>query len=85
MWSSIVEKIFFCPPPFPPLCDPKFYPSPRALFLGTSLFEAFFPPSGKKSVPMCGSAVTKVNLNLQGRIIVQIMVVTYLYTYIHCP
>ena len=35
------------------LCDPKFYPSPRAILGGASLFEAFFPPSGKKSVPMC--------------------------------
>ncbi len=54
VWSSIVEKTFFCPPPLPPLCDPNFYPSPRAILKGTSLFEAFSPPSGKESVPMCG-------------------------------
>ena len=46
------RKFFFCSP-LPTLCDPKFYPSPRAILGGTSLFEAFFPPSGKKSVPMC--------------------------------
>ncbi len=47
VWSFIVEKIFFCPP-LPPLCDPKLYPSPRAILGGTSLFEAFSPPLWKK-------------------------------------
>ena len=47
---------FLLSPTLPPLHDPKFYPSPRAILGGvTSLFEAFFLPSGKKSVPMCGN------------------------------
>ncbi len=31
----------------------KSIPSPRAILGGTTNFEAFFPPSGKKSAPIC--------------------------------
>ena len=41
------------------LCDPKFYPSPRAILGSTSLFEAFFPPSGKSRCPCVSAMHTK--------------------------
>ncbi len=40
------EKIL---PPFL-LCDLKYYPSHRAIFGGTSLFEAFPPPGKRKKM-----------------------------------
>ena len=52
-------KVWFVPaPPLPPLYPSsrraKSIPSPRAIFGGITIFEAFFPSSGKKSAPMCG-------------------------------
>ncbi len=43
-------EIFLLSPPSP-LCDPKFYPFPRVILGGTSLFEAFFPPVEKSRCP----------------------------------
>ncbi len=61
--SHVFEKIpvfsykFFVCPPLPPLYPSprraKSIPSPRAIFGGITIFGAFFPPSGKKSAPMC--------------------------------
>ncbi len=52
------------PPPCPPMVPPlpplypsprraKSIPSPRAILGAITIFGAFFPPSGKKSAPMC--------------------------------
>ena len=44
----------FLPPLYPSPRRAKRIPSPRAIFGGITIFEAFFSPSGKKSAPMCG-------------------------------
>ena len=53
VWPSIVEKIYLSPPLPPSVCDPKFYPSPRASLgggcTGTSLhFLTHSSPLWKK-------------------------------------
>ncbi len=42
------------------LCDPKFYPSPRAILGSTSLYEAFFPPLEKVGAHVCLQCTQKV-------------------------
>ena len=44
------------------LCDPKFYPSPRAILGSTSLYEAFFPPLEKVGAHVCLQCTQKVPL-----------------------
>ncbi len=52
MWSSIVEKIFICPPPFPPSVTPNFTP-PLEPFFGVLHFLRHSPPPLEKSRCPC--------------------------------